>query len=59
MHKRLSFILALELAVATALGIAGSCGPRALPEGFVPLFNGKDLTNWHGLKTMDPRNSNL
>ena len=26
-----------------------------LPDGFVPLFNGKDLSGWHGLKTMDPR----
>jgi len=24
-------------------------------EGFVTLFNGKDLSGWHGLKTMDPR----
>ncbi len=24
-------------------------------EGFVKLFNGTDLTGWHGLKTMDPR----
>ena len=25
-----------------------------LPAGLVPLFNGKDFTGWHGLKTMDP-----
>jgi Domain of Unknown Function (DUF1080) len=49
MHKRLSFILVLGLTGAAA---AGAAPP---PEGFVPLFNGKDLTNWHGLKTMDPR----
>jgi hypothetical protein len=49
MHKRLSFILVLGLTGAAALGAAPP------PEGFVPLFNGKDLTNWHGLKTMDPR----
>ena len=24
-------------------------------EGFTALFNGKDFTGWHGLKTMDPR----
>jgi Domain of Unknown Function (DUF1080) len=55
MHKRLSFILALGLTLAAALCAAPSARAGALPEGFVPLFNGKDLTNWHGLKTMDPR----
>jgi len=54
MHNRLSFILVLGLTVAAALGAAPS-RVKAPPEGFVPLFNGKDLTNWHGLKTMDPR----
>ena len=24
-------------------------------EGFTTLFNGKDLSGWHGQKTMDPR----
>ncbi|MEZ6124566.1 MAG: DUF1080 domain-containing protein [Planctomycetaceae bacterium] len=26
-----------------------------LPEGFVPLFNGKDLSGWHGMPHFDPR----
>jgi hypothetical protein len=25
------------------------------PEGFTPLFNGKDLSGWHGMGTYDPR----
>ena len=25
------------------------------PHGFTALFNGKDLTGWHGMQTMDPR----
>ena len=27
----------------------------AVPEGFVALFNGKDLAGWHGMKTFDIR----
>ena len=29
--------------------------PNNSREGFTTLFNGKDFTGWHGLKTMDPR----
>jgi Domain of Unknown Function (DUF1080) len=25
------------------------------PKGFTPLFNGKDLTGWHGMSHFDPR----
>ena len=25
------------------------------PRGFVALFNGKDLTGWHGMPHFDPR----
>ncbi len=25
------------------------------PQGFVALFNGKDLTGWHGMPHFDPR----
>ena len=35
---------------------AGQGETRASPGGsFVTLFNGKDLSGWHGLATMDPR----
>ena len=56
MCKRLSFVLVTSLVVATASGAAPQkAKSTAAPEGFVPLFNGKDFTGWHGLKTMDPR----
>jgi Domain of Unknown Function (DUF1080) len=54
MHKQLSFILVLGLTVAASAGAAPKSAD-SLPDGFTPLFNGKDLTNWHGLETMDPR----
>ena len=45
---------------AWSVAAASGAAPQAaqdgqLPEGFVALFNGKDFTGWHGLKTMDPR----
>jgi Domain of Unknown Function (DUF1080) len=44
------------MVVATVSGTAPQkVRSTTLPEGFVPLFNGNDLTGWHGLKTMDPR----
>jgi len=30
------------------------CNAHARPDGFEPLFNGKDLSGWWGLKTEDP-----
>jgi hypothetical protein len=44
-----------------ACGLAGSIVPGRTARGDRPskgstaLFNGKDLTGWHGQKTMDPR----
>lgn len=41
-----------------ALAGAGDAGPTAdgqPPEGFRALFNGKDLTGWHGMPHFDPR----
>ena len=41
------------------LGFWAACSPMAgaadLPEGFTPLFNGRDLTGWHGQPHFDPR----
>ena len=34
---------------------AGEAGLNVAPEGFVPLFNGKDLTGWRGMGHFDPR----
>jgi len=42
------------LAVAGA-GDAAPAGDGTLPAGFRPLFNGKDLTGWHGMPHFDPR----
>jgi hypothetical protein len=43
--------------MATALGSepVRAQENHPLPQGFVAVFNGKDLTGWHGLETMDPR----
>jgi hypothetical protein len=53
----------IQLVLITGLivGVAPAAGPNhALKatdsrEGFTTLFNGSDLSGWHGLKTMDPR----
>jgi hypothetical protein len=61
MHRRLREILFAAAAAIAAIGTATAMGPvTAQPDssgdsGFVTLFNGKDLTGWHGLATMDPR----
>ena len=56
LHKRISMVLVTSMAMAVASGAAPTkMVATSLPEGFVPLFNGKDFTGWHGLKTMDPR----
>jgi hypothetical protein len=59
MNKRLSIVLITSL-MAAGGATSGAEPERAqqgkqLREGFVALFNGKDLTGWHGLATMDPR----
>jgi len=42
----------------TAIALLFCCGAvtatAAPPEGFTPLFNGKDLTGWHGMPHYDP-----
>ena len=44
--------LLLAAAVAVAMGTTPLRGePNGVPEGFTPLFNGKDLTGWHVSKT--------
>jgi hypothetical protein len=46
-------ILSLGLGVADAS--AAEAGVTAPPKGFVALFNGKDLSGWHGRGTENPR----
>jgi len=41
---RWSFVLLLSLLAWPALGLAA----EDAEEGFVPMFNGKDLTGWEG-----------
>ncbi|MEQ1841107.1 MAG: DUF1080 domain-containing protein, partial [Verrucomicrobiales bacterium] len=45
---RLALLAALLIPVAIARG-------DAPPKGFVPLFNGKDLSGWYGWSTRNPQ----
>src|SRR3954453_14328505 len=53
--------LALMACLATPFLVLGVPGARVqaqvseAPQGFVPLFNGKDLSGWHGMPHFDPR----
>jgi hypothetical protein len=56
MHSR-----SIAIPVALGMTLAGLLHPVVRgqtaepPRGFVALFNGKDLTNWHGMTQFDPR----
>ncbi len=61
MSSQLSSWFQRSLAAST-LGLALWSSPtiaqemiNAPPEGFRPLYNGKDLSGWHGSTTLDPR----
>ena len=44
-------IPAAMAALAGCCSLCGTCNyPETIDEGFVPLFNGKDLTGWYGSK---------
>lgn len=45
-------IVSCSIAIIVSLGQAEENQP---PEGFQALFNGKDLTGWHGMGHFDPR----
>jgi hypothetical protein len=52
----IAFAVSLSLTVlAAGREPEGTTGGSQAPAGFTALFNGTDLTGWHGLKTMDPR----
>jgi hypothetical protein len=57
MNRRSCIIAIIGIALASAAGIGPTPSARGdkLAEGSITLFNGKDLTGWHGQKTMDPR----
>ena len=44
-------LLAAALAISAAAAFGAPAYPGAIDEGFVPLFNGKDLTGWCGSKS--------
>src|SRR5690242_475203 len=57
MRVRASWIIG-TVAVLLATAAAPPAGARKLnkpPHGFQRLFNGKDLTNWHGLIELPTR----
>ena len=50
--RSVRMIFALTLA-ATFAGVDASMAD-SVPKGFTPIFNGKDLTGWHGMPHFDP-----
>ena len=57
MNKRLQVLMVVAAAAALVAGMGPTRTARGdqPAKGLTPLFNGKDLTGWHGQKTMDPR----
>jgi len=48
--------MALMVLISSLFPMAASwAGEPQPPEGFRALLNGKDLTGWHGMATIDPR----
>jgi hypothetical protein len=47
--------LTLTLALVATLSVPASAAPPEPPKGFTALFNGSDLTGWHGMDTFDPK----
>src|SRR5262249_3998072 len=42
-------------AAAAGLAATAAAGEPDPPRGFTALFNGNDLSGWHGMTTFDPR----
>ncbi len=57
MRQLIRFVLLTGLIAGSAFGDdrKAALQPSNSRKGFTTLFNGKDFTGWHGLKTMDPR----
>jgi hypothetical protein len=53
-HTLLYTPLIVFLPLALTLSGARTEEPKP-PKGFTALFNGKDLSGWHGMETFDPR----
>lgn len=56
-HSQPSLTCVVCSLVAAALSFTHLQGQEA-PQGFTPLFNGKDLTGWYAIETQDPREFN-
>jgi hypothetical protein len=54
LSKPAGYFVALVAALGTAHH-ANAQGPTQTPPGFTALFNGKDLSGWHGVPHFDPR----
>jgi hypothetical protein len=54
MHHSLSSWKTPSLALLLALVGAVSAGDSRRPDGFTAIFNGKDLTGWHGMPHFSP-----
>jgi Domain of Unknown Function (DUF1080) len=55
MPIRLLLVMGLIVGAAQAAEPERARQDSKAREGFTTLFNGQDLSGWHGLKTMDPR----
>jgi hypothetical protein len=57
MNKRVAILLATGVMVVASAGalLCEAAHAAQPPSGFSALFNGRDLTGWHGLATQDPR----
>jgi hypothetical protein len=58
MAYRTTALVSLACSALLGLGTAAATAQDRMnrpPQGFVALFNGSDLTNWHGMTQFDPR----
>lgn len=47
--------LTVVMTCGLLLGLAGAAPAQEPPKGFTAIFNGKDLTGWHGMGHFDPQ----
>jgi len=53
---RIAFAVAVSIALAALVWAPAAMAEEPkVPAGFTALFNGKDLTGWHGMGHQDPR----
>ncbi len=55
MKPRLRAVLAALIVLASSCLPANAADAVEPPEGFTALFNGEDLSGWHGMPHFDPR----